>query len=391
LIEKKDVNRVKEVIDEFIKDLEKLPAYLRKQEKSFNALIEKCLKTKFLGNYLCFINYGRLFRLAQLFAARMFQIRGIKLQFIGEPIVADVEKGDFPIISSMGGQFEQVIENIKDLVEERNILPFVITGEGESELLKLVLEKDLPNLIIPGNVRRPKELISWFDRQFEEIEAVPLENSSEIVLLALYEAIVACILEKLGMTEKDLIHIRRMEYPAGLKEPYQKPTQEQKEIFYNYYLNNSLKRFNLAIVPKELVVLVDRTETGKLADIVTVSQKIAILESLASRAPPSDSEKSQIFQALINDIILHETSHLIKGLNEEEAQLESLNYFKIYPQELIKYWVGSEIYEVKLDEDYYLLLSKSLDFICSSFFDIILHWFEYEPQEIYKILDIFKK
>ncbi|MCD6539502.1 MAG: glycogen/starch synthase, partial [Candidatus Omnitrophica bacterium] len=122
--------------------------------------------------------------------------------------------------------------------------------------------------------------------------------------------------EKDRLSKKKKLNYLQFEYPARLKEPYQKPAQKQKEIFYNYYLNNSLKRFNLAIAPKELVILVDKTETGKLTDTVTVPQKIAILESLIARAPPVNSKESQIFQALINDVILHETFHL-KGLNEE--------------------------------------------------------------------------
>ncbi|HEC68679.1 MAG TPA: hypothetical protein ENI31_00095, partial [Candidatus Omnitrophica bacterium] len=163
--------------------------------------------------------------------------------------------------------------------------------------------------------------------------------------------------EKDRLNKKKKLNHLQLEYPARLEEPYEKPTPKQKRIFYNYYLKNSFERFDLAINPKELVVLVRKTKTDKLADIVTVPQKIAILESLIARSPPSDSEKSQIFQTLINDIILHETSYLIKGLNEKGAQLESLRFFRANPSSLIEYLKAVEIFGVRLDREYRLSLS----------------------------------
>ncbi|MFA7705789.1 MAG: HPr family phosphocarrier protein, partial [Candidatus Omnitrophota bacterium] len=101
-------------------------------------------------------------------------------------------------------------------------------------------------------------------------------------------------------------------------------------------------------------VIVEKTKSGKVADTETILGKISVLKSLASRAPPFDSNNpaSQSFQVLIDDIVRHETIELKTGSHQLACQ-SSYEYFKVHRNELYNLLDAVVLFGVCLD-GYYL-------------------------------------
>ena len=137
-------------------------------------------------------------------------------------------------------------------------------------------------------------------------------------------------------------------YPAKLKGEISEPTKEQLENL-KLYFKTALK----------YIVFVDKTSTGKVADINTIPHRIAILKGLACRAPPFDlsDSQSQAFQILVNDILRHELKEL-EISSHQKALKTSYGYFRIHPRDLDKLLEAIHRFGIQLDEDYQIALLK---------------------------------
>ncbi|MCX5702215.1 MAG: 2,3-bisphosphoglycerate-independent phosphoglycerate mutase, partial [Candidatus Omnitrophica bacterium] len=133
---------------------------------------------------------------------------------------------------------------------------------------------------------------------------------------------------------------QRGNYPARLFAEIIAPTAWQLENLKLYF-------------GKKEIIFVDNTASGKIADIVTIPGKIAVLEALAAHAPLFDlnNPASQAFQILINDIIRHEQEELKSGFHEKAIDT-SCGYFSGHTEELIWLVGAIELFNMILDDDY---------------------------------------
>ncbi|HIE36332.1 MAG TPA: SIS domain-containing protein, partial [Candidatus Omnitrophica bacterium] len=332
--EKKDLQRVKEILREIIKEVKRLKSTTEAQKEVLKEIIEVIIQSIWENGYIVFLSYGRLFRLSEIEGARLFQMRDVKVMFINSPIAADISLPDVVIISTMSGQHKEVLELAKEILKKREGIKLVcITQENDSSFLRWVEEKTKENIKlfkISGKVKRNKEIISWFDNQFKEEKETssPLENLSEINLLTFYHIISACLMQELGLEEKDLMHTHYELAPLEFKGTIREPTGKELENFLRYLGNDKIS-------------LVEATESNRLAQANITSARIEISKYLAPRAPPKRflSLKSASFQALINYLIRHEKSHL-KGLNEIATQKLERKYFLHHPLEYILFLIS---------------------------------------------------
>ncbi|MBN2831415.1 MAG: HEAT repeat domain-containing protein [Candidatus Omnitrophica bacterium] len=147
-------------------------------------------------------------------------------------------------------------------------------------------------------------------------------------------------------------------YPGGLDGKTTVPSKGARKNFYKY-LAKSLKslRPDMALTEIELV---RETVSGKAADVSTIPAKIAILEGLASRAPPfGRTAESFAFQVVIDDILRHEIAELETGSHQEACQ-RSRAYFGQHPLKLPEFLTAAEEFGIILDGNYrnFLLLNK---------------------------------
>lgn len=124
---------------------------------------------------------------------------------------------------------------------------------------------------------------------------------------------------------------------------------------------NEIQNLALYFSGKDTVVLVDKTVTGKIADIKTIPGKIAVLKGLAARAPPFNvnNPASQAFQVFINDIIRHELKEL-ETASHRAACKASYEYFRKNPKELAQLLKAVEQSRIELDRDFQQALLKLL-------------------------------
>ncbi|MCD6539975.1 MAG: MFS transporter, partial [Candidatus Omnitrophica bacterium] len=187
------------------------------------------------------------------------------------------------------------LEKRRELMEES-------CDEIRQELFKIEEELNRLEDIIIQNENKLKELRSLREDALCKgclypVEAIldPSIKKYEQKLKRLYEEREKLIKTKLKYEEEDRRRQVKVSSDTG-----------SSSLRWNRILTKDIQ--NSIETPINLfnsVFLKDSVQTGR-----------AILESLIARAPPVNSKESQIFQALINDVILHETFHL-KGLNEE--------------------------------------------------------------------------
>jgi len=122
----------------------------------------------------------------------------------------------------------------------------------------------------------------------------------------------------------------------------------------NYLKNNSL------VITRNDFIFVDKTKSGKVADLETIKGKVAILKWLAARAPPfGKSEESRLFQILINDLLRHELSEFAGGSHQKAIEI-SITHFKNHPLELTKFIKALEYFGIRLDKEYLNRLLTSI-------------------------------
>ncbi|GAG16833.1 unnamed protein product, partial [marine sediment metagenome] len=112
-------------------------------------------------------------------------------------------------------------------------------------------------------------------------------------------------------------------------------------------------------IPKDIVVLVPKTKTAKVADVITKPGKIAVRSDFACRAPPfgADTAESCAFQIVVNDILRHEYEELQSGSHQQACQA-SYAYFAGHPQQLSQFLKAVDKFSLRLEKDYRLGLLK---------------------------------
>ncbi|MBU0469172.1 MAG: glycosyltransferase, partial [Candidatus Omnitrophica bacterium] len=101
-----------------------------------------------------------------------------------------------------------------------------------------------------------------------------------------------------------------------------------------------------------LIVFVEETKTGTIADVATNPGKITIQKGLATRAPPyGDTIEAQAFQILMDDIIRHELAEVETG-SHQESMKSSIEYFRSNIDELKLYFEALEACGIMIEADF---------------------------------------
>jgi hypothetical protein len=187
---------------------------------SFEHVVEAILDTKWRGSRVVLDGFGRLERINSLFASRLIQVYGLNPMILREDITAKIRDLDTVIICSLSGEIAQTFKTVNHCTRERGITPIYFTGFGESPVYQLIMKGKVTDkgktvaegkalgIFVPGTVARRGKIVSFSERQFveEKKRITPLDNTAEVVLLAIFEGIFACIMERLGLTEENLEH-----------------------------------------------------------------------------------------------------------------------------------------------------------------------------------------
>ncbi|MFC1594443.1 ATP-binding protein, partial [Candidatus Omnitrophota bacterium] len=126
------------------------------------------------------------------------------------------------------------------------------------------------------------------------------------------------------------------------------------------YFRRSLRRLRISGSVDDVIAFVEKTDTGCVADISTVPHRVAVLRTLASRAPPYDrrklgysKEERDAFQLIIDDIVRHDVlGHLQNEMSHSDAMQVSIDYFIENPDEVVVFLSAIEQYDIELEPDY---------------------------------------
>lgn len=203
-----DPGRLKEIMLQLSKELIAFIPSIRQQNEELERTIDVILAAKRNGGRVVLDGMGRVRRILEIFATRLIEVYGINPLIIRSFISAKIrEKKDAVLIASLSGEVIQTFKTVSHCVEEKGIVPIYFTCFGESPANELISKGEVLGIKIGGKVQRRGGPISWSKMQFlEGGKTKPLDSSAEFLLLGLLEGIFACIMEKLGLTEKDLEH-----------------------------------------------------------------------------------------------------------------------------------------------------------------------------------------
>ena len=145
-----------------------------------------------------------------MFEQRIKETRGLKAMVTGD--LVKVEKGDAAILYSLLGDIEEVSNAADYLSQEVGLVPIFFSAGDIDWADRLEKEGRLLHIKVGGKVKEDRKEIgfeSWFARQFKtrEKKATPEDNLAEVRQFAVNEGIFAAVMKRLGLKEKDLLHV----------------------------------------------------------------------------------------------------------------------------------------------------------------------------------------
>ncbi len=213
--------RVREVVLKMAQELENSLSYIERQKETLEKVVEAILDTKWRGSRVVLDGFGRVDRINCMFAARLIQVYGLNPMILRGDIGAKIRGIDTVIISSLSGEILQTFKTVSHCVRDKGLIPIYFTGLGDSpasrlirkgrivEMGKTIVQGKVLGVFVPGTVVRRGRLVSFSERQFIENgkkKITPLDETTEVVLLAIFEGIFACIMDRLGLKETNLEH-----------------------------------------------------------------------------------------------------------------------------------------------------------------------------------------
>jgi len=217
---KLEVARVNKVMLEIAEELEKAIPHIYTQKNTLEEVVDAILDTKWKASRVVLDGFGRVERINCIFAARLIQVYGLNPMMLRGDINAKIRNLDTVIISSLSGEIAQTFKTVTHCIEEKGLTPIYFTGLEDSpagQLIRkgrivdkgqVIVEGKVLGVFIPGTVGRRGRIVSFSERQFVETKKkiTPLDNTAEVVLLAIFEGIFACIMNRLGLKERNLEH-----------------------------------------------------------------------------------------------------------------------------------------------------------------------------------------
>ena len=202
---------IKKFILKICDALEEQKKMIRKQKEEIDEFINILLQTRGVSNVVL-QGYGRMHRIAELFASRLYQIKKTDVMILGSAIVKKIRKEDLIIILSLSGQIKETLYATK-VLNEQGLIPFFFLSNKKSEAQKLINKQKLKAIYIYNKTLSMSNAKSWFKKQFryEEKKSYPSLYMGEFVLMGFLEGVFACLMEKIGIEEKNLLHIKYIE------------------------------------------------------------------------------------------------------------------------------------------------------------------------------------